>query len=184
MYQVLDNTFSNILEAPRQRQQRRVRAETQRRQEKDRVTAGPEFPAQHAVRRLGDEELAMALVAAVHGDKEDGGAKRGEESTDGIKLFGEDLEDDEREGEEAQGGAHVSAFKGTLGGADFNEFFACQHHGPSSMEPEVHALLWMRPEHDVRADGQKDRDACTEKRVLVASSSCDLGGRRQIYLMN
>ncbi|KAM6486124.1 hypothetical protein HDV62DRAFT_267245 [Trichoderma sp. SZMC 28011] len=121
MYQVLDNTFSNILEAPRQRQQRRVRAETQRRQEKDRVTAGPEFPAQHAVRRLGDEELAMALVAAVHGDKEDGGAKRGEESTDGIKLFGEDLEDDEREGEEAQGGAHVSAFKGTLGGADFNE---------------------------------------------------------------
>lgn len=63
----------------------------------------------------------MALVPAVHGDEENGSTKGGEEGADGIKLFGEDLEDDEGEGEEAQGGAHVSAFKGTLGGADFNE---------------------------------------------------------------
>ncbi|KKP03017.1 hypothetical protein THAR02_04896 [Trichoderma harzianum] len=121
MYQIPINTFSNILEAPRQRQQRRIRTETQRRQEKDRVAAGPEFPAQDAVIRLGDEELAMALVAAVHGDEENGGAKGGEEGADGVELFGEDFEDDKGEGEEAQSGAHVGAFKGTLGGADFNE---------------------------------------------------------------
>lgn len=121
MYQIPINTFSNILEAPRQSQQRGIRAETQRRQEKDRVAAGPEFPAQDTIRRLGDKELAVALVAAVHGDEENSGAKGGEEGTDGVELFGEDLEDDEGEGEEAQGGAHVSALKGTLGGADFNE---------------------------------------------------------------
>lgn len=28
------------------------------------------------------------------------------------------------------------------------------------------------PEHDGRVDRQKDRDACTEKRVLIASCSC------------
>lgn len=121
MYQMPNNTFSNILESPCQRQQRRIRAETQRRQEKDCVAAGPEFPAQDAVRRLGDKELAMALVAAVHGDEENGGAKGSEEGADGVELFGKDLEDDEGEGEEAQGGAHISALKGALGGADFNE---------------------------------------------------------------
>lgn len=63
----------------------------------------------------------MALVAAVHGDEENGGAKGGEESTYGVEFFGEDLEDDEGEGEETQGGAHVSTLKGTLSGADFNE---------------------------------------------------------------
>lgn len=63
----------------------------------------------------------MALVAAVHGDEENGGAKGGKEGADGVELFGEDLEDDEGEGEETQGGAHVSALKSTLGGADFNE---------------------------------------------------------------
>lgn len=74
-----------------------------------------------AICRLGDEELAVALVAAVDGDEEDGGAKGGEEGADGVELLGEDFENNEGEGEEAEGGSHVGALKGSLGGADFDE---------------------------------------------------------------
>lgn len=74
-----------------------------------------------AVGGLGGEELALALIAAVDGDEEDGGAIGGEEGADGVELRGEDLEDDERKGELPEGGAHVGALKGALGGADLDE---------------------------------------------------------------
>lgn len=104
-----------------------------------------------AICRLGDEELAVALVAAVDGDEQDGGAKGGEEGADGVELLGEDFENDEGEREEAEGGSHVGAFKGSLGGADFDEFVRSQHHRPGSMEPQMHVFFWMRPKHDGRA---------------------------------
>lgn len=67
------------------------------------------------------EELAVPLVATIDGDQEDGGAVYGEEGTDGVEFGCEDLEDDEGEGELAEGGAHVGAFKGPLGGPDLSE---------------------------------------------------------------
>lgn len=69
----------------------------------------------------GGEELAVALVAAVGGDEGDGGGVDGEEGADGVELGGEDLEDDEGEGELGEGGAHVGSFEGALGGADLDE---------------------------------------------------------------
>lgn len=68
----------------------------------------------------GAEELAVALVAAVHGHDHDGGAVGREEGAGGVELGREDLEDDEGEGELGEGGAHVGAFKGALGGADLD----------------------------------------------------------------
>ena len=70
---------------------------------------------------LGGEELAVALVAAVDGDEEDGGAVDGEEGADGVELGREDLEDNEGEGELAEGGPHVGALKGALGSPDLSE---------------------------------------------------------------
>lgn len=67
------------------------------------------------------EKLSVSFVPAEDGDKEDGGAVGGEEGADGVELAGEDLEDDEGEGELRKGGAHVGAFKGPLGGADLGE---------------------------------------------------------------
>ncbi|RFU73889.1 hypothetical protein TARUN_8370 [Trichoderma arundinaceum] len=168
---------SDILKTPRQRQQRSIRAETQSRQQNYRVAAGPEFPAQNAVRRLSNEELAIALVPAIHGDEEDGGAKGGEEGADGVELLGKDLENDEGEGEEAEGCAHVGALKGSLGGADFDESTRAQrsqHHRPGSMEAEMHALLWcqvtpqvMRASLRIQQQHRKGRQpaaaACAEK---------------------
>ncbi|KAH9867723.1 hypothetical protein IAQ61_008318 [Plenodomus lingam] len=46
----------------------------------------------------------------------------GKQRPDAIKLGGKDLEHDECEAELADGGAHVGAFKGALGGADFDKF--------------------------------------------------------------
>ncbi|TFB00297.1 hypothetical protein CCMA1212_007962 [Trichoderma ghanense] len=116
---------SHIAKLPRQPQQRCIRNQAQHRQQHHRIAARPELAPQHAVAivvgRLGDEELAVALVAAPDGDKQDGGAKGGEEGADAVELLGEDLEDDEGEGEDAEGGAHVGAFEGALGGADFDE---------------------------------------------------------------
>ena len=76
-----------------------------------------------AVAGLCGEELAVALVATVDGDEEDGGAVDGEEGADGVELGGEDLEDDEGEGELAEGGAHVGALKGALRGSDLGQPF-------------------------------------------------------------
>lgn len=112
---------SYIFKFPRQCQKRSIGTKTQHGQQNHSVATGPEFPVKDAIRRLGDEELAVALVAAVDGDEEDGGAKGGEEGADGVELLGEDFEDDEGEGEEAEGGSHVGALKGPLGGTDFDE---------------------------------------------------------------
>lgn len=76
---------------------------------------------QVAICRLSDEELAVALVPAVDGDEENSGTKGGKEGADGVEFLCEDLEDDEGEGEEAQGGAHVGTLESSLGGANFDE---------------------------------------------------------------
>lgn len=73
------------------------------------------------IRFLLVKKLAIALVAAEDGDQEDGAAVGSKKRADGVELAGEDLEDDQGEGELGEGGAHVGAFKGALGGADFGE---------------------------------------------------------------
>ena len=73
------------------------------------------------MRRLGSKELALALVAAIEGDEKNAHSVRSEECADGVELFGENLENDEREGELAQGRAHIRALKGTLGRAYFDQ---------------------------------------------------------------
>jgi hypothetical protein len=110
------------------------------------------------------EELAVPLVATIDGDQEDGGAVYGEEGADGVEFGCEDLEDDEGEGELAEGGAHVGAFKGPLGGPDLSEsgrvfhrvsaraeYSSCgcsvglllgrENHGPRPVKTEVEMLV-------------------------------------------
>jgi len=93
------------------------------------------------------EELAVPLVATIDGDQEDGGAVYGEEGADGVEFGCEDLEDDEGEGELAEGGAHVGAFKGPLGGPDLSEFLGRENHGPRPVKTEVEMLVNVCSEH-------------------------------------
>src|SRR5690242_14870699 len=44
-----------------------------------------------ALALLGVKELPVALVAAVHGHQQDGGAVAGQQGADGVELGGEDL---------------------------------------------------------------------------------------------
>lgn len=121
-------------ERPREDEEGGVGGEAQGGHENDGVAARLEAAAQEAVLVLCGEELALALVAAVDGDEQDGDAVGGEEGADGVELLGEDLEDDEGEGELPEGGAHVGAFEGALRGADLDEP-ACQ--GSTMSDPEI-----------------------------------------------
>lgn len=115
----------SLHQLPREDQQRHVRRQTEHGEQGDAVARGAELAddGDGAVGVLlgGGEELAVALVAAVDCDEHDGGAVDGEEGSDGVELGREDLEDDEGEGELREGGAHVGALKGPLGGADLDE---------------------------------------------------------------
>lgn len=125
----------SVHETPRQDQQSHVSAQAQRGQQRNGVATSPELANVRGRERRGTtaaagsngagsgsrEELAVALVPPVHGDEEDGDAVDGEEGADGVELGREDLEDDEGEGELAEGGAHVGAFERALGGADLDE---------------------------------------------------------------
>lgn len=108
-------------QGPGQDQEGGVGGEAQGRHEEDGVAARLEAAVHDAIGVLGGEELAMALVAAVDGDEEDGGAVGGEEGADGVELGGENFEDDEGKGKLAESGAHVGALKSALGGADLDE---------------------------------------------------------------
>jgi hypothetical protein len=123
--EVEDKETGNALilrhQAPREHHAGDIGRQAEEGEEGNGVAAGPELAEGHALGALGDEELAVALEAAVHGNEENGEAVDGKEGADGVELLGEDLEDDEREGELAEGGAHVGALEGALGGADFDE---------------------------------------------------------------
>lgn len=114
----------STLKLPSQHDQGDVRGHAQRREYEDRVAAGAESLRQlPAVVVSGGEELPVALVPAVHGADEDRAAVDGEQGADAVELGREDLEDDEGEAEQREGGAGVGALKGALGGADLDESF-------------------------------------------------------------
>ena len=121
-------------ERPREDEEGGVGGEAQGGHENDGVAARLEAAAQEAVLVLCGEELALALVAAVDGDEQDGDAVGGEEGANGVELLGEDLEDDEGEGELPESGAHVGALEGALRGADLDEP-ACQ--GSTMSDPDL-----------------------------------------------
>ncbi len=78
-----------------------------------------------ALALLAVEELAVAFVAAVDGDEQDGGAVAGQQGADGVELGGEDLEHDEGEGELRECGTHIGALEGALGRADLDQPGRC-----------------------------------------------------------
>lgn len=75
----------------------------------------------HAVFGFGDEKLAVALIAPIHGNDKHCSAVSGKEGTDGVEFLGEDSEDDEGEGKHADAGSHVSALEGALSGSNLDE---------------------------------------------------------------
>ncbi|KXH37567.1 hypothetical protein CSIM01_07495 [Colletotrichum simmondsii] len=119
--------LTSLHKLPRKHQKRNIRSKAQDSKHGDAIPARAEL-AHHAAARDAAalvhfrtrEELAVALVPAEDGDEHDGGAVDGEQGADGVELRGEDFEDDEGEGELGEGCAHVGAFEGSLGGADFD----------------------------------------------------------------
>lgn len=83
--------------SPCQYQQCHIRAETDPCEYGDGTTTGAELSLGDTVGRLGNEELAMTLVAAVGSNDENGGTIYSKQCADRIELGGEDLKDDEGE---------------------------------------------------------------------------------------
>ena len=89
----------SIRQPHRQHQQTRIRRHRQRRQHNNHIPTGAEpLPPQPIVADLR-KELLVPLLSSQKADEQDAGAVDGEEGADGVELCGEDLEDDEGEGE-------------------------------------------------------------------------------------
>lgn len=128
------------MEAQRQTNQTGIRDDAQGRQHDDGVAAGAELAALEAsVVDLG-EELAVALLAAEQADQEHAGAVDSEQGADAVELGGEDLEHDQGEGELGQGGAHVGALEGPLGGAHLDHLVRREHGRAGAVQAQTVAV--------------------------------------------
>jgi hypothetical protein len=105
------------------------------------------------------EELAVALLAAEQTDEQHSGAVDGEQGANAVELGGKDLEDDQGKGELRQGGAHVGAFEGSLGGADLDHLVRGQDGRAGAVHPQAVAVGCVPLEHIVSehyfSDGER-----------------------------
>lgn len=82
------------------------------------------------------EELAVTLLAAEEADDEHAGAVDGEQGPDAVELGGEDLEDDEGEGELRQRRADVGPLERPLGSAHVDDLVLGQGDGAGSVHAQ------------------------------------------------
>jgi len=81
------------------------------------------LPTQSILAHLA-KELSIPLHPPKSTSSQNPGTVDSEQSANGVKFGGEDLEDDEGKGELGERGADVGSFESALGGADFDEFGA------------------------------------------------------------
>ena len=127
----------SIPQSNRQPQKTRIRSHRQRRQHNHHIPTRPKLLLPQPILPNLGKKLLIPLLPPQQARQKNAGTVDGEEGADGVELGGEDLEDDEREGELAEGGADVGAFEGALGGADFDEFFVCEDDGAGAVHAEV-----------------------------------------------
>ena len=110
------------IQPQRQHQQTHIRRHTQRRQNNHHIpTRAKLLPPQPLIPHLR-EKLLIPLLPPIRAHEQHSRPIHGEQRADAIEFRGEDLQDDQREGELRQGSAHVCAFEGALSGADFDQF--------------------------------------------------------------
>lgn len=115
----------SILQLRRQPNQSSISPHTQRRQHHNRIPTRPKlFPPQPILSNL-TKELSISLIPSIQAHQQDPNTVCSEEGADRVEFRSEDLEDDQGEGELAQGGTDVGSFEGTLGGAHFDESEIC-----------------------------------------------------------
>lgn len=95
---------------------------TQGCQDQHRISTGSKFMAMDSVLPNLGKELFIALGATEETNDQDSCAVYREQRPYTIELGGEDLEDDEGEGELRQSGPDIGTFKGTLGCTHFHDF--------------------------------------------------------------
>lgn len=83
------------------------------------------------------EKLLVALLPPEEPDDKHASPIDGEQGADAVELVAEDLEDDEGKGELREGGTHVGAFEGALGGAHFDYLVGRQSDGASAVQAKV-----------------------------------------------
>jgi hypothetical protein len=83
------------------------------------------------------EELSVALLPPEQTRAEHPRPVHGEERADAVELRREDLEDDQRKGELAEGGADVGALERALCRPDLDELVGAQDDGSRPVQTEV-----------------------------------------------
>lgn len=104
-----------------QRQQARISAHTQCRQDNHHLPACPELLLIHPIISYLTEELPVSDPAPIGADKHHCHAIDGEEGADAVEFGCEDLENDEGECKLGDSRADVGALEGALSSADFDE---------------------------------------------------------------
>lgn len=137
----------SCLQLEGQNQQTDICSDAQRGEHDDDIATGAEpLPPQAIIAQLV-EELFVPLLSPVRADEQDAGTIHGEQRADGVEFRGEDLEDDEREGELRQRGPDVGAFEGALGRTHFDQLVVGQVDGPRAVHAQTVLVLcvaWLR----------------------------------------
>lgn len=129
--------LSSKVQRQRQRHQARIRRHTQRRQHHHHIPTRPKLLAIDAILiHLRKKRLIPLLPSKQAHDHHRGPIHR-KQRTDAVELGREDLQHDQREAELGQRGADVGAFKGALGGADFDHFIVGEHDGAGAVKAQA-----------------------------------------------
>ena len=94
------------------------------------------FPVPCQQAKVAHYAPLLTLLSPEQADEEDARAVHGKQGTDGIELSREDAQHDEGEGELADGGADVGAFKRPLRCPDLHELCTRQDNGARAVSTQ------------------------------------------------
>ncbi|RMZ75118.1 hypothetical protein DV737_g5447, partial [Chaetothyriales sp. CBS 132003] len=103
-------------------------------------------------RMLLGEELSISLLPPVGANQQNCRSVGGVESTDAVKLAGEDLEDNEGEGKLRQRRPDVGALEGALGRANLDQFVIGEVNGARAVEAKMEVVFRVTRLQAVTAD--------------------------------
>jgi hypothetical protein len=134
------NLDTSSFQPKHQPHQHRISSQTDRRQRAHHIPTRPELlPPKASLIQL-TKELFIPLLSSKQAHDKHTSSICGIQGTDSVELRGENLEHDECKGELADCCADIGSFKGTLGGADFDDFVGGEDDGVGAVETEAVAL--------------------------------------------
>ena len=89
------------------------------------------------------EELFVALLPPISSDRQHASSVYSEQSTNGVELGGENLQDDEREGELRQRRSYISSLEGALSGSNLDKLIIRQIDRASPVHAQPKLIFGM-----------------------------------------